>query len=140
MDSWKDEDKDSWEDEDKAVQVKTDSLDNSRKTTSASKVATSLPDESEKAKVEAGTPTTILSKSDDYLDENHLHLNTETDYHIHIGSLSLAKTDMIVISVAGAVLSFVLTFLVGCYLVRFCRKAKQPSCCPDSSEEVLLPV
>ena len=149
-DSWKDEDKDSWDDEDKdsredkeedkTFQMETDPRDNPKKTTSASKVATSPPDESEKAKDEAGTPTTISSKSDDYVNENRLHLNTETDYHIHIGGLSLAKTDMIIISLVGAVLSFLLTFLVGCYLVRFCRKTKQPSCLPDSSEEVLLPV
>merc|ERR1712233_33087 len=127
-DSW--EDKKSWEDKEEAFQVETDSSDNSRKTTSAPKVT----GKSDKAKGEMGsTPT------DDYLSENRLHLNTETDYHIHIGSLLLTKTDMIIISVAGAVLSFALTFLVGCYLIRFCRKAKQPSV-PDSSEEVLLPV
>jgi len=133
-------DEDSWEDEDKVFQMETDSRDNSKKTTSASKVATSPPDESEKAKDEAGTPTTISSKSDDHVNENRLHLNTETDYHIHIGSLTLAKTDMIIISLVGAVVSFLLTFLVSCYLVSFCRKTKQPSCLPDSSEEVLLPV
>merc|ERR1739844_732630 len=82
-DSWKDEDKDSWDDEDKdsredkdedkVFQMETDSRDNPKKTTSASKVATSPPDESEKAKDEAGTPTTISSKSDDYVNENRLH-------------------------------------------------------------------
>merc|ERR1712037_791545 len=135
-------DKDSREDkdEDKTFQMETDPRDNPKKTTSAFKVATSPPDESEKAKDEAGTLTTISSKSDDYVKENRLHLNTETDYHIHIGSLTLAKTDMIIISLVGAVVSFLLTFLVGCYLVRFCRKTKQPSSVPDSSEEVLLPV
>merc|ERR1712226_80330 len=129
-DSWEDEK--SWEDEEEAFQVETDSSDNSRKTTSASKVA----EKSDKAKDETGsTPT------DDYLSENRLHLNTETDYHIHIGSLLLTKTDMIIISIGGAVLSFALSFLVGCYLVRFCRKsAKQANFVPDSSEEVLLPV
>merc|ERR1719362_1609787 len=120
MDSWEDKD------EDKVFQMETDSRDNPKKTTSASKVATSPPDESEKAKDKAGTPTTISSKSDDYVNENRLHLNTETDYHIHIEGLTLAKTDMIIISLVGAVVSFLLTFLVGCYLVSFCRKTKQP--------------
>jgi len=134
-------DEESWEDEDENEEVETDSWDNSEKTTSASKDATSALDESEKAKDDVDTlpTTTIQSKSDDCLNKNHLHLNTETDYHIHIGNLSLTKTDMIIISVVGAVLSFSLTFLVGCYLIRFCRKTKQP-CVPDSSEEVLLPV
>jgi len=137
----KDKDEGSWEDEDEAFGVETDSqLTNSRKTTSATKVATSALDESEKAKDDVSiTPTTISSNADDCLNENHLHLNTETNYHIHIGALSLSKTDMIIISLVGAVLSFSLTFLLGCYLIRFCRKAKQPSV-PDASQEVLLPV
>ena len=68
----------------------------SNKTTSATKAATSYLDESEKAKYEVGTPTTtICSISDDCLSGNHLYLNTKTDYHIHIGSLSLKNTDMI---------------------------------------------
>ena len=68
----------------------------SNKTTSATKAATSYLDESEKAKDDVSTlTTTIRSKSDDCLSGNHLYLNTKTDYHIHIGSLSLKKTDMI---------------------------------------------
>jgi len=68
----------------------------SNKTTSATKAATSYLDESEIAKYDVSTPTTtIRSKSDDCLSGNQLHLNTETDYYIHIGSLSLKNTDMI---------------------------------------------
>jgi len=136
----KEEDKGSWEDEEEAFGVATDSQETeSRKTTSATKAATSALDGSEKAKDDVGTPTTILSESNDCLNKNHLHLNTETDYHIHIGGLSLSKTDLIIISVVVALLSFSLTFLLGCYLIRFCRKAKQPSV-PDATQEVLLPV
>ena len=112
----------------------------SNKTTSATKAATSYLDESEKAKDDVSTlTTTIRSKSDDCLSGNHLYLNTKTDNHIHIGSLSLTKTDTIILSVVGAVFSVALTFLVVCYLIRFCRKGKETSV-PDSSEEVLLPV
>merc|ERR1712181_192440 len=129
---------DDWEDKKDAFGVETDSQEtDSRKTTSATKAAASAQNESEKAKDDVSTPTTI--SSDDCWNENHLHLNTETNYHIRIGGLSLSKTDMIILSVVGAALSFILTFLLGCYLIRFCRKAKQPSV-PDSSQEVLLPV
>jgi len=149
-DSWEDEDENSWEDKDEGTreekkdalqQVEMDSRENSnlRKTTSAPKSASSPPNELEKAK--EGTSTKILSKSEDFLDENRLHQSTETDYHVHIGSLLLTKSEMIITSIAGAVFSFVLTFMGGCCLVRFCRKSsKQANFVPDSSEEVLLPV
>ena len=97
------------------------------------------PDASTTTRDGGSTPTTMLSEPDECFDENHLHVNTDTNYHIRIGSLSLSKTDMVMISVVGAVLSFALTFLIGHFLVRHCQKAKQPTV-PDASKEVLLPV
>merc|ERR1712213_188018 len=124
--SWEDKDEGTREEKKDALQqVEMDSPENSnlRKTTSASKSASSPPNELEKAK--EGTSTKKLSKSEDFLDENRLHQSTETDYHVHIGSLLLTKSEMIITSIAGAVFSFVLTFMVGSCLVRFCRKSSK---------------
>ena len=112
-----------------------DSRVKSKKTTSKAEAL----DASATTRDGGSTPTTMLSEPDECFDENHLHVNTEANYHIRIGSLSLSKTDMIMISVVGAALSFALTFLIGHLLVRRCQKAKQPTV-PDASKEVLLPV
>merc|ERR1712001_580601 len=112
-----------------------DSRAKSKKTTSKAEAL----DASATTRDGGSTPTTLLSEPDECFDENHLHVNTETNYHVRIGGLSLSKTDMVMISVVGAALSFALTFLIGHLLVRRCQKAKQPTV-PDASKQVLLPV
>merc|ERR1712211_87404 len=94
----------------------------SRKTTSEATVETAAANESQ--------------NSNNDVNRNHLQANTETDYHVHIGGISLSRTHMILISIAAALLG--LGFLAGRFL-RLGRASKQ-TFVPDASQEVLLPV
>ena len=131
-DTWDEEWDDDWDEEEEEVDEEKKEKErelvgrekDSRKTTSQATVATAADNESQ-------NPNNDVNR-------NHLQANTETDYHVHIGGISLSRTHMILISIAGALLCLGLGFLAGRFL-RLGRSGKQ-TFVPDASREVLLPV
>ena len=130
-DTWDEEWDDDWDEEEEEVDEEKEEErelvgreKDSRKTTSEATVATAAANESQ--------------NSNNDVNRNHLQANTDTDYHVHIGGISLTRTDMILISIAGALLCLGLGFLAGRFL-RLGRSGKQ-TFVPDASREVLLPV
>lgn len=123
-DDW-DEDEEEVDDEEKEEERELVGREkDSRKTTSEATVETAAANESQ--------------NSNNDVNRNHLQANTETDYHVHIGGISLSRTHMILISIAAALLCLGLGFLAGRFL-RLGRASKQ-TFVPDASQEVLLPV
>ena len=130
-DTWDEEWDDDWdEEEEEEVDEEEEEKElvgrekDSRKTTSEATVATAAANESQNLNNDVS--------------RNHLQVNTETDYHVHIGGISLSRAHMILISIAGALLCLGLGFLAGRFL-RLGRSGKQ-TFVPDASREVLLPV